>query len=46
MFLEGNDVWVDDKKVLLHAKRWDVNVNEKENLIQGGYLVEVVGSSI
>ena len=34
----------DDKKELLHAKRWDVYVNGKEHLIQGGYLVEIVGS--
>ena len=35
---------MDDKNALLHAKRWDVYVNEKEELIQGGYLLEVVGS--
>ena len=28
---------VDDAKALLHAKRWDVYVNEKENLVKGGY---------
>ena len=35
---------VDDKKALLYAKRWDVYLNEKENLIKGGYSVEVVCS--
>ena len=33
-----------DNKALLHAKRWYVYVNKKENLIKGGYLVEVFGS--
>ena len=33
---------MDDKKVLLHAKRWDLNVNEKEQLLTGKYSVEVV----
>ena len=32
-----------DKKVLLHAKRWNLYVNEKEKLIEGGCLVEVSG---
>ena len=32
---------MDDKKALLHAKSWCVYVNEKENIIKGGYLVEV-----
>ena len=44
MVFEDNDGGVDDKKALLHTKRWYVYVNEKENLIKGGYLVEVVGS--
>ena len=43
MVFEDNGGGVGDKKVLLHAKRWDVYVNEKGNLIKGGYLVEVVG---
>ena len=34
---------MDDKKALLHAKRWDFYVNEKEQLVKGKYLVEVVG---
>ena len=29
MFFEENDGGVEDAKVLLHAKRWDVYVNEK-----------------
>ena len=28
---------VNFKKALLHAKKWDVYVNEKENLVKGGY---------
>ena len=36
-------VGVDDNKALLHSKRWDVYVNEKEKLIKGGYFMEVVG---
>ena len=43
MVFEYNDVGVDDAKALLHAKRWDVYVNEKEKLVKGAYLVEVVG---
>ena len=42
--IEDNDGGADDKKALLHAERWDVYVNEKENIIKGGYFVEVVGS--
>ena len=42
MAFEGNDGGVDDAKSLIHAKRWDVYVNEKEKLVKGGYLVEVV----
>ena len=33
---------VEDAKALLHAKRWDIYVNEKEKIVKGGYLVEVV----
>ena len=29
MVLQDNEGGVDDKKVLLHAKMWDVYVNEK-----------------
>ena len=28
---------------MLHAKRWYLYVNEKENIVKGGYSVEVVG---
>ena len=31
------------KKALLHAKRWVSSVNEKENIIKVGYLVEFFG---
>ena len=34
---------VENKKTLLHAKRLDVYVNEKENLIKEGYLVGFFG---
>ena len=44
MIFEVNGVGVDDKKSLLHYKIWDVFMNEKGNLIKGGYLVEVFGS--
>ena len=42
MVSEDNDGGVHDAKALLHTKRLDVYVNEKENLVNGGYLVEVV----
>ena len=40
---EDNDGGVGDAKALLYAKRWDIYVNEKEKLVKGGYLVEVIG---
>ena len=43
MVLEGNDVGVDNEKSLLHTKRWSVYVNDKENIVKGGYLFEVFG---
>ena len=39
---EENCGGVDDKKAFLYSKRWDVYLNEKENLINGGYSLEVV----
>ena len=42
-YFEDNDVGVDSKKALLHAKRLDLYVNEKEQLVKGKYLVEFVG---
>ena len=39
VMFEDNDGGVDDSKELLHAKRWDIYVNEKENLVKVGYLV-------
>ena len=41
-FFKDNEVGVDEK-ALLHAKRWDLYLNEKEKLVKGKYLVEVVG---
>ena len=43
MVSEDNDGGMDDAKVLLHAKRWDFYVNEKEKLVKGGYSVEFFG---
>ena len=43
MVFEENDGGVDDRKALLHDKRWYVYMNQKENIIKGGYLVEVLG---
>ena len=44
MFFEDNDRGVDDQKVILHEKRWDVYTRNKEALIKGGYYMEVSGS--
>ena len=44
MVFKENYGGVDDAKELLHAKRWDIYVNEKEKIVKGGYLVEVVGN--
>ena len=41
MVFEDNDRGVENAKAFLHAKRWDIYVNE--NMVNGGYLVEVVG---
>ena len=30
--------------MILHAKRWDFYMNEKQSLIKGGYYVVVSGS--
>ena len=43
MVFEDNGGGVDNAKALLHDRRWDVYVNEKENLVKGEYSVEVVG---
>ena len=43
MVFEENKGGVDDKKALIHAKRWDLYVNEKEQLVKGKYLVEFFG---
>ena len=42
MVFEDNDGGVDDAKELIHAKRWDIYVNQKEKLVKGCYSVEVV----
>ena len=34
---EENYGGLDDKNELLHAKKWDVYVNEKKKFIKGGY---------
>ena len=39
MVFEDNDGGVDEEKGLLHDKRWDIYVNEKEKLVKGTYLV-------
>ena len=41
---EDNDGGLDDQKVILHNKMWDVYMNYKEALIKGGCSVEVSGS--
>ena len=43
MVFKENKGGVDDKKALIHAKRWDLYVNEKEQLVKGKYLVEFFG---
>ena len=44
MVFEDNYGGLNDTKVLIHARLWDVYENEKEKLVKGGYLVEVVGN--
>ena len=44
MVFKDNDGGVDNNKALIHAKRWNLYVNENKNIIKGGYLVEVFGS--
>ena len=39
---EDNEGGADDK-ALIHAKRWELFLNEKEKLVKGKYSVEVVG---
>ena len=39
MFFEDNDGGLDDQKVILNIKRWDVYMNKKEAFIKGGYYV-------
>ena len=43
MVFEDREGGVDGKKEFLHAKRWDLYVNEKEKLVKDKYLVEVFG---
>ena len=43
MVFKDKDGGLDDKKAFIHSKRWDLYVNEKVNLIKGGYSVKVVG---
>ena len=39
MGLEENEGLVDDEKLILHAKRWDVYMNNKLSLIKARYYV-------
>ena len=39
---EDNEGGVDEK-ALLHVKRWYLYISDKESLVKGNYLVEVVG---
>ena len=41
MVFEDNNVGLDRKKALLHEMIWDVYNLYKEELVKGGYLVEV-----
>ena len=41
MVFEDNNGGVDSIKALLHYKKWDVYNSEKEELVKGGYLVEI-----
>ena len=34
---------MDNAKALIHPKRWNVYMNDKKNIVKGGYSVEVVG---
>ena len=34
---EDNEGGVDDKKALIHTKRWDLYVSENEQLVKGEY---------
>ena len=43
MVFEDNYGGVDGAKALLHAKSWDIYINEKENMVKGGYSMEVFG---
>ena len=43
LVFENNDGGVGNATAFLHAKRWDIYVNEKEKLVKGGYSVEIVG---
>ena len=40
---EDNYGGLDNAKAFLHAKSWDIYVNEKEKLVKGGYLVGFIG---
>ena len=43
MGFEENDVGVDYEKETIHAERWYVYMNNKTELIKGGYSAEVSG---
>ena len=44
MVFEDNDGGADDNKDIVHAKRLDLYINEKEVIIKSVYYVEVVSS--
>ena len=41
MVFEDKNIGVDDEKLILHYKRWDVYMNKKINLIKGFYSIGV-----
>ena len=41
LFFKDNNGEVDEKKALIHARRWDVYNSEKEAFLKGRCLIEV-----
>ena len=44
MVFEDNKGEVDEKKLIIHANRYNFYMYKKQSLIKGGYYVEVSGS--
>ena len=44
MVFEDNGGGLDNQKAIIHAKKWDEYMNQKEAIIKCGYYVEVSGS--